>query len=294
MEIEIKTAHGDVPEFIELRINTWKDLIDFFDKFKWSENYSRDWIFRGESDTSREISPSIERLYKDNLGSMSQAEKLSLSHFKRRYRGEFKPNNSLEWLSLMQHYGAPTRLVDFTYSWYIALFFAIESLSDKDASLCCINLKKLKNGIKIEGINSEASHPIVFDAYEKEVCQFIDDHSQGKKFTIPVEPQLLNERIHIQQGLFLINCSWDTKFDDILFSTLSVDKTKKEEKSLDYITPTKVDEVTIFKLIINNGIKKDLIKELFKMNISRETIYPGIEGFAQSVKTKMQAGIYLS
>lgn len=112
--------------------------------------------------------------------------------------------------------------------------------------------------------------------------------------TIPVEPQLLNDRIHIQQGLFLINGSLNTKFDDMLFSTLSVDKTKKEEKDLQYITESKVDEVKMFKLVISNEIKKDLIKELFKMNISRETIYPGIEGFAQSIKTKIQAGIYLS
>jgi hypothetical protein len=293
MEVEVKTKHGDVPEFIELKINNWKELIEFFDKFNWSENYSRDWIFRGESDDSRAITPSLERLYKDNLGSMSQAEKLSLNHFRRRYRGKFKPNNSLEWLSLMQHYGAPTRLVDFTYSWYIALFFAIESLSAKNASLWCINLQELKNTINIKGINSNAIHPIIFDAYEKEVCNLIDNHSKGYKFTIPVEPQLLNERIHIQQGLFLINGSWTTKFSDILFETLKV-KSTPEEKNLNYVTETKVDEVKIFKLVINNQIKKDLIKELFKMNISRETIYPGIEGFAQSIKTRIEAGIYLS
>ena len=283
----------DVSKFIELKINNWKDLIDFFEKFKSSENYSRDWIFRGESDASRCISPSLERLFENDLPKMAQAEELSLSHFKRRYRGEFRPNNSLEWLSLMQHYGAPTRLVDFTYSWYIALFFAIESLSEKDASLWCINLRELKNGIILDNIDSQAIHPRVFEAYERNVCCFIDEHSKGNQITIPVEPQLLNERIHIQQGLFLINSSWNTQFNDILFKTLKTDKTKIESKPLNYITPIKVDEVKIFKLVINNEIKKNLIKELFKMNISRETIYPGIEGFAQSIKTKIQAEIYL-
>lgn len=50
--------------------------------------------------------------------------------------------------------------------------------------------------------------------------------------------------------------------------------------------------MTIFKIVINASIKKDLIKELYKMNISRETIYPGIEGFSQSIKTRIQAGIF--
>lgn len=134
----------------------------------------------------------------------------------------------------------------------------------------------------------------MIERYMQYIC--IPTRSVGTRgnATIPVEPQLLNDRIHIQQGLFLINGSLNTKFDDMLFSTLSVDKTKKEEKDLQYITESKVDEVKMFKLVISNEIKKDLIKELFKMNISRETIYPGIEGFAQSIKTKIQAGIYLS
>ena len=33
-------------------------------------------------------------------------------------------NDKLEWLSLMRHYKAPTRLMDFTYSFYIAAYFA--------------------------------------------------------------------------------------------------------------------------------------------------------------------------
>lgn len=126
------------------------------------------------------------------------------------------------------------------------------------------------------------------------MCELIDNHSKEKRFVIPVEPQLLNERIHIQQGLFLINGSFLSKFDDILFQTLSIDNTEKiNEKVVEVeIKKTEIEEVTIFKIVINASIKKDLIKELYKMNISRETIYPGIEGFSQSIKTRIQAGIF--
>ena len=42
--------------------------------------------------------------------------------------------NRLDWLALMQHYGTPTRLLDFTRSPYVACFFAIEKLPKKEAA----------------------------------------------------------------------------------------------------------------------------------------------------------------
>ena len=43
----------------------------------------------------------------------------------------------IEWISLMQHHGAPTRLLDFTYSIYVAAYFALES-ADSDCAVWAV------------------------------------------------------------------------------------------------------------------------------------------------------------
>ncbi len=52
------------------------------------------------------------------------------------------PKTTLEWLSLLQHHGTPTRLIDFTESPYIAAYFAFqddESEKSESVAIWCVN-----------------------------------------------------------------------------------------------------------------------------------------------------------
>ncbi len=112
-------------------ITTWCAL-----KNKYEEYAAKPprWIFRGQKDSSWGLEPSLERVMRDfkkPLSEMRPFEDRLLGQFKRDFHrySQYLPEDrdKLEWLTLMQHHGAPTRLLDWTYSFYVALFFAVES-----------------------------------------------------------------------------------------------------------------------------------------------------------------------
>lgn len=87
-------------------------------------------------------------------------------------------NEYLEWLSIMQHYGAPTRLLDFSYSMYVALFMAMDNAFSDEYSLWCINSNVLNSSIKDEFIAQK--HTKIATADELENFAYILTNSSIK------------------------------------------------------------------------------------------------------------------
>jgi len=91
------------------------------------------WIFRGQVDAAWPVESTFGREYLEWFSQLSDTEGLLKSHelsmiekFRQKACGYVnRPDmTNLEWLSLMRHYGVPTRLVDFTESPFVALYFA--------------------------------------------------------------------------------------------------------------------------------------------------------------------------
>ena len=117
------------------------------------------------------------------------------------------PLHVLEWLALMRHYSIPARLVDRSYSFYVAAYFALSQYPDSTASAAvwAINTSWLKHQY------NDAFQKNQVDKYRKGDFRFKEpkDFHQHfvrrrgvRAFVAPVNPFRMNQRLNAQQGVF--------------------------------------------------------------------------------------------
>lgn len=116
---------------IELTISS---VPEFLSRPLWD---TRTMIFRGVSRSTFDLQPSIARVPAPTPEARFAYEEQILEDFQERAFPHLRhePKNSLEWLTLAQHYGIPTRLLDWTSNPLVALFFAVEKDDDFDGAV---------------------------------------------------------------------------------------------------------------------------------------------------------------
>ncbi len=154
--------------------------------------------FRGQGDVSHPISSTAARrlgynkLGKDALSKFNDYNSDLISDAK--LKGYDKKGNrilgDLELLAELQHNGAATALIDFTYSSLVALYFASVNDPDKDGVVYIINTLDFGKFQKIDSGKSEWK----FKQYMK----------NGDAFLWVWEPSDLNNRIPKQHSLFIL------------------------------------------------------------------------------------------
>src|ERR1700752_1974030 len=114
--------------YLVFRLESWEAFLTLVTKPPYSN-----WAFRGERDERWPLYSSLSR-YLQNFGVAREAwpaqESRILRIFKRKAHHFLTTppdtEDDFQWMALMQHHGAPTRLIDFTWSPYVAAFFAME------------------------------------------------------------------------------------------------------------------------------------------------------------------------
>jgi hypothetical protein len=251
-------------------IRTWNDFLDL-------PHLSEDeWIYRGQC-ADWPLKSSLERSCERSRIPLQHApliERALIDNFRRRYDGsdrQFVNDDTLYCLALMQHHGAPTRLVDWTYSPYIALYFALEN-SDEGSVIWCVNRTWWEEAASAIVGNDQFEQRNRYET--RNDASFIPLYmkDQPYKMVYLENPYFFNSRLNIQQGVFL--CTGDVRFS--YGDNLSALKGCCGPDS-------------VMKIICLMSFEEKLaaLKELHKMNIHRESLFPGLDGFAQSLSHRL-------
>jgi hypothetical protein len=238
------------------------------------------YIYRGHSDANWKLQSSLERVIglAWSADSAKKFEEYSLDVFQSKFhlydKENVVPDSKLAWLSIMQHYGVPTRLLDFTASPYVALYFALEAYDPQtkrsfavfaiDYSAVMqqsIDYISLKDGDFRE--TRESVHKKQDSIFEKIVDRFAYD------IAWITEPKQLNARLDRQAGSFLISGNRGCRIEEILASST-------------YAT------AAMIKYQIPGDLYKGVFALLRKVNLTSKSLYGDLGGLARSIRMELQ------
>ena len=265
-----------------MHCSNWEE---FNEKVRILQDSEKKWVFRGQRDSRWDLCTSLERaLTRFNVpeGKRSHLERVMLREFKRRLHNYTQdvPDESQddEWMALMQHYGAPTRLLDVTYSPFVAAYFAFEhSEIGDEVAIWAINTDACKGSLESLADPLELLYlPERYEMYQKSravgsfKALFAPD--RPRKFVLSITPYRLNDRIAFQRGAFLCPGDVTANFMDNLHNTVGDEDV--HEKVLKFTMPARENRDRALKL-------------LDEMNINRITLFPGMSGFAESFDARI-------
>lgn len=234
------------------------------------------WIYRGQRSAKWSLSTSLERCC-EREGILGQdryrLEAELLRDFRRAYHhySQHIPAAEavIEWISLMQHHGAPTRLLDWTYSIYVAAYFALES-ADSDCAVWALNapwaLRKSVARFRVSGQIAATQLQTPTTEIHESVSQKLLFGKSFTKVAVPLSPFRLNERLRTQRGTFLVPGDITVGFMENLFAL-----------------PGYSAAANVVELVLPKVLRTQALENLYSMNISRRSLFPGLDGYAQSL-----------
>jgi hypothetical protein len=268
------------PELIDCK--TWLELDGAIERLAGELPYR--WVFRGQRDSEWPLRPTIERTFDVQL--QLQTEQRLLEEFRSKahlYAQHLPPREDfLGWLSVMQHYGIATCLLDWTYSAYVALFFAVEAAPrEEKGALWAIHHQTLHKVFlwRAKGVLRSAygslhgRSPEEFNNIALPPA-FASDSDPG--LVAAALPSFHVSRLSSQQGCFLVNCNYRMAF----------------EESLADMMKENADVAWLVKMTFPHTLRATILRRLMHANVHPATLFPDLDGLARFLNLKNELFSY--
>ena len=255
----------------------------------------RDFIFRGHTKECYKLTTTLNRhrkvpheAWSSDIDEIINKFRVGLTKL------EIPPLESdrrIDWLEYARHHGVPTPILDFSYSPYIALFFAFNgvrknlgSIEKEYSVIYALNIRQMAWIWATLFLNPkdkydeamERRHSFLYPAIDLFKDGFPDHWMQF----IP-SPGKHNFRMHRQQGTFLLDT---LNYDDLNTKTLEELIEKHKEPKI-HLRNGEVEkaESTLYKIFINRECATYCFAKLELMGINSGFLYMNADGVAQDV-----------
>jgi FRG domain len=256
------------------KVETWDVLASelFVDSHNTKlDRHRSPYAFRGQGGDFP-LTPGVMRL-KHDPSEVSRIERRLFGSFKKYAHQTVRPDFSeWDWLVLAQHYGLPTRLLDWTYSPFVALHFMTCNLAqmDCDGVVWCANLFEVQQflhpdlrGLLKDGVATFTAGDL---SKQYENFQKFDASDEETDFVLFFEPPSLDQRIVNQVALFSFMSRPTAQLDDWL-------RGKAQGCPKIYR-----------KITVSKDLKWEIRDKLDQLNLTERVLFPGLDGLSQWLK----------
>lgn len=226
--------------------------------------------FRGQSNSTWGLSPKV---WRDEYADANEAEmRLEFESVGHPLTQSGIAYDKWHWYFLMQHYSAPTRLLDWTVSPLVALYFAVRDPIEDCGAIWVVDPWRW-NRAHIKDLYGPAvagwaeTSPYLLDL-EEAFDTDTDERQTTKKWPVAIEPTHIDRRIAAQGSKFFL---------------FGAKKDMTESPAINRPRGRSGKHAILDKLIVRKNIAEMLRKELNEIGINERAMFPDLEGLGKHI-----------